>query len=144
MTEARKILIEHYQKRTLMQYCLDNNLDYLQVVEVAKLENWPRIAPPEKPQSPTIVNYKQLQQERRQRYAETIGNIIEDKIIPHIQELTPKQLLSEIDQIEKADKIVRRSYDLDKSQEKEQPINVNILAQGVQAFAVQTQLANSP
>ena len=142
MPDILEQLQEAYRKgQGLKKLCEDNNLDELSILRQAKLENWgkPNIKKSTNT-SPTLsedTKPKRTPIEKGHSYAERLTVLLE-RTLQHLEENSeddPQIILDAIDQIEKLDRVARRSYGLDKEQTGGPTLNVNILAQGIQAFA---------
>ena len=118
----------------LKALCTKHNLDYNSVLRRAKLENW--TVPTKKP---TIVKQKKAADKkdllvRGHDYSSRMADLIENTL-EHLETLAPQDVLQSVDEVEKLDRIARRSFGLDDEVKGGPTLNVNILAQGIAAFA---------
>lgn len=73
--------------------------------------------------------------ERAQRHVDRMAGVTE-KVLPHLEGMSPDSILHRVDQVEKLDRIARRNYGLDFNQEHSGILNVAVLAGGKAAFQI--------
>ena len=138
------ILKEAYINGTLLSICKDTNLQYANIIKRAKLENWPSTPSQKRAEelSPIVARLKQANTplSKGRIHAEAMAKIISEKILPDLENQSTEQLLSNIDNIEKADKIARRSYGLDEQSANGPTLNINVLAAGLEVFTKQPEI----
>ena len=119
----------------LKDLCEANNLDLNSILKQAKLENWSKPKPSPKPIKVREENDDRVSPiERGHKYTKRLSETLSD-VLDYLEDCTPQELLSQIDNVEKMDRILRRSYGLDREIQGGPTLNVNILAQGIQMFA---------
>ena len=135
------ILKEAYISGNLQKICKDTNLSYPNIIKRAKLEKWPITTQQKSPQplSPILDRLKKANSPlaKGRIYAEAMGDQLSQKILPHLEEQTADDILNNIDQYEKADKIARRSFGLDQDSANGPTLNINVLAAGLEVFTKQ-------
>jgi len=114
------------------ELCLENNLNISSVLKRAKLENWAKPKPQLK-KTKVIQKDKRDLLQRGHDYAHRMANILEETL-SFIEDQEPENRIGLIDEIEKLDKVARRSFGLDSEVKGGPTLNVNILSQGIAAF----------
>jgi len=72
--------------------------------------------------------------DRAENYREKMAGLGE-RLMPHLQSLSPGALLDESDKIDRMDRVARRAFGLDKEIGDRPLINMNLLAMGLEVFA---------
>lgn len=123
-----------YASTGLKALCASHNLDFTSVIKTAKLEGWPIQPIATKTEAVVTIQTKQTDlADRAKSYTNRMADTIE-KVLPHLEDSHPEEILDNIDAIEKFDKIARRTLKLDDPQTTNHIINVNVLAAGLESF----------
>ena len=67
-------------------------------------------------------------QQRGRRHLERIASV-SDKVVSHVETLEPGAILDRVDDVEKLDRIARRTYGLNETSGVESPLNLSVLSQ---------------
>jgi hypothetical protein len=81
-------------------------------------------------------------QERALRHVDRMAGVRE-KVLPHLEGMSPDSILHRVDEVEKLDRIARRNYGLDSNQEHPGILNVAVLAGGKAMFSYNPQLPDA-
>jgi hypothetical protein len=66
--------------------------------------------------------------QRGQRHLERMANVSE-KVVSHVETLAPGMILDRVDDVEKLDRIARRTYGLNEQEKPYSPFNLSVLSQ---------------
>jgi hypothetical protein len=72
--------------------------------------------------------------QRGQRHVERMAGVTE-KVLPHLEGMEPNEILSRVDQVEKLDKVARRTFGLDNDSGQSLGLRLNILNVNGDMFA---------
>lgn len=82
-------------------------------------------------QSPAITPMQSValtMQQRGRRHLERMAGVSE-KVVSHVETLEPDSILDRVDDVEKLDRIARRTYGLNETGGIDSPLNLNVLSQ---------------
>jgi len=114
-----------------------NRENWTQQAAVAKLKEHPELARDLLTPSSNITTSQAVavtMRERADLYRERMAGVGE-KLLPHLEGMSPQTLLEESDKIDRMDKVARRAFGLDKEIGDRPLINMNLLAMGLEVFA---------
>lgn len=110
--------------------------NWTQQAAIAKLKVRPELARDLLAPSSDITTSQAVaatMRERADRYLNRMADVGE-RVLPHLEGLTPQELLEESDKIDRIDRVARRTFGLDKQTGEAPIINLNLLSLGLEAF----------
>ena len=148
LSEFDRDTLMAFRENRLATFCKTRHLNHTQTLKRIKRVGWTMTIPDLSPQAPTLAaptGQDALNEIRRATnpldrgriYARAMGDIV-SKTLPHLDTLAPEDVLNQIEKIERLNKVARSTFGLDESSASGPTLNVNILAAGVEQFAIQT------
>ena len=110
--------------------------NWTQQAAIAKLQERPELARDLLTPSSNITTSQAVavtMRERADHYIKRMAGVGE-RVLPHLEGLTPQELLDESDKIDRIDRVARRTFGLDKQMGDAPIINLNLLSMGLDAF----------